>query len=592
MGDAGPLLRPGRQCGRAAFGPHFRPRSGTRRSAGPPSRPRPPAHQHSARHRRGRRRRPALPAARGARSCGGDDRRAVGGGRGPEARPSLRRGGGARTRAFREVPSHHGSDAAGGGQSAAPDGRRVPIDPRQNGCRRLRAAPAARESQPAAASRRLSALWRPMRGRTVHVVGAGVAGLSAAVRLAEAGLEVIVHEAAQAAGGRCRSYADQALGLVIDNGNHLLLSGNHAALDYLDRIGSRDSLSGPGAAVFDFADLRSGERWRLRPNESRVPWWLFDRKRRAPGTALHEYFAPLAMLLRAPATKTVAQAMNCAGPLYERLWRPLLLAGLNTDPKDGSAALAAGLLRETLAAGGRACHPLIAGHGLSHSFVDPALAFLAARGATIRFGERVLEVRFIGSRAVALDFESGALTLGDDAAAVIAVPPWIARELLPDLETPDTFRAIVNAHFHVIPPIGQPAILGVVNGLIEWLFAYPERLSVTISNADRLIDRPREQLAAEIWREAATLSSLPSELPPWRIVKEKRATFAATPAENAKRPPSRTRWDNIVLAGDWTQTGLPATIEGAVRSGYKAASIIVGMRASAPQARIAAGVSR
>ncbi len=88
-------------------------------------------------------------------------------------------------------------------------------------------------------------------------------------------------------------------------------------------------------------------------------------------------------------------------------------------------------------------------------FVDPALAFLAARGATIRFGERVLEVGFMGSRAVALDFESGALTLGDDAAAVIAVPPWIARELLPGLETPDTFRAIVNAHFHVPPRLAS-----------------------------------------------------------------------------------------------------------------------------------------
>ncbi len=245
-----------------------------------------------------------------------------------------------------------------------------------------------------------------MRGRTVHVVGAGVAGLSAAIRLAEAGLEVIVHEAAQAAGGRCRSYADQALDLTIDNGNHLLLSGNHAALDYLGRIGSLGGLSGPGAAVFDFADLKSGERWRLRLNEGRVPWWLFDRKRRAPGTALREYFAPLAMLIRAPASETVAQAMSCAGPLYERLWRPLLLAGLNTDPTEGSAALAVGLLRETLGAGGRACHPLIAGRGLSRSFIDPALAFLVARGATIRFGERVLEIRFIGSRAVALEFES------------------------------------------------------------------------------------------------------------------------------------------------------------------------------------------
>jgi hydroxysqualene dehydroxylase len=424
-----------------------------------------------------------------------------------------------------------------------------------------------------------------MNRRTVHVVGAGVAGLSAAIRLAEAGLGVIVHDAAQAAGGRCRSYSDQALGLVIDNGNHLLLSGNHAALDYLDRIGSRDRLTGPGAAVFDFADLKNGERWRLRLNEGRVPWWLFDRKRRAPGTALREYFAPLAMLVRASTTQTVAQAMSCAGPLYERLWRPLLLAGLNTDPLEGSAALAAGLMRETLGAGGRACHPLIAGRGLSRAFIDPALAFLLARNGAIRLGDRLREIRFAGGRAIALEFESRSVTLAGDAAAVIAVPPLAARELLPDLETPDEFRAIVNAHFRVEPPPGQPAILGVVNGMSEWLFAYPDRLSATISNADRLIDRPRDELAAWIWREAAALSGLPAELPPWRIVKEKRATFAATPAQNAKRPPARTRWENVALAGDWIQTGLPATLEGAVRSGYKAASIIVELGAVAPKPR-------
>ena len=427
--------------------------------------------------------------------------------------------------------------------------------------------------------------------RMVHVVGAGVAGLSAAVRLAEAGLEVIVHEAAQAAGGRCRSYPDQALGLIIDNGNHLLLSGNHVALDYLGRIGSLDSLGGPNAAKFDFADLQSGERWRLIINEGRLPWWLLDRKRRAPGTSLREYFAPLPMLLRAPASKTVAQAMKCAGPLYERLWRPLLLAGLNTDPPEGSAALASGLMRETLGAGGRACHPLIAARGLSRTFVDPALAYLAARNGRIRFGDRLREIRFAGSRAVALEFENRSVKLAGDAAVVVAVPPLAARELVPGLETPDEFRAIVNAHYRIDPPPGQPAILGVVNGFIEWLFAYPDRLSVTISNADRLIDRPRDELAAWIWREAAALSGLPAELPPWRIVKEKRATFASTPAQNAKRPPAQTRWENLALAGDWIQTGLPATIEGAIRSGYKAASIFIEPGAVAPKPRRAPSLS-
>ena len=168
---------------------------------------------------------------------------------------------------------------------------------------------------------------------------------------------------------------------------------------------------------------------------------------------------------------------------------------------------------------------------------------------------------------------------------ILGVPPWIAKDLLPDLTTPDEFRGILNVHFQIAPPRGQPAILGVVNAEIEWLFAFPDRLSVTISNADRLIDRPRDELAAEIWREAAALTGLPADLPPWQIVKEKRATFAATPAQNAKRPDSRTRWANVVLAGDWIQTGLPATIEGAVRSGYKAASI-VRSGANAPRRRL------
>jgi hydroxysqualene dehydroxylase len=430
-----------------------------------------------------------------------------------------------------------------------------------------------------------------MTDRVVHVIGAGIAGLSAAVRLVDAGVSVVVHEAARAAGGRCRSYFDQTLDLVIDNGNHLLLSGNHAALDYLGRIGSLDKLHGPRSAIFEFADVRSGERWRLRPNEGRIPWWLLDRKRRAPGSRLNEYFAPLGMLT-APSTATVADAMSCTGPLYERLWRPVLLAALNTDPREGSAALAAAILRETLAAGGRACRPLIASEGLSPTFIDPALAFLRMRDATVRFGERLHAIRFENARAAELEFEAGPKALAGDDAMVIAVPPRTAQDLLPGLEAPDEFRGIVNAHFRIAPPRDQPPILGVVNGLTEWLFAYPGHLSTTISAADRLIDRPREELAAEIWREAANLTGLPQDLPPWQLVKEKRATFAATPAQNARRPPSRTRWNNVALAGDWTQTGLPATIEGAVRSGYKAASIIVEMRASAPQVRIAAGVSR
>ena len=157
---------------------------------------------------------------------------------------------------------------------------------------------------------------------------------------------------------------------------------------------------------------------------------------------------------------------------------------------------------------------------------------------------------------------------------ILAVPPVVAAELVPGLETPSQFRAIVNAHFRLEPPAGLAPIIGVVNGTIEWLFAFPDRLSVTVSAADRLLDVPRERLAQDIWREVATVAGLPPALPPWQIVRERRATFAATPGEDAKRPAATTAWSNLVLAGDWTDTGLPATIEGAIRSGNRAADLV------------------
>jgi protoporphyrinogen oxidase len=116
--------------------------------------------------------------------------------------------------------------------------------------------------------------------RSVHVVGAGLAGLAAAIRLAQRGTQVVLHEAAGQAGGRCRSYRDPALDMMIDNGNHLLLSGNHAALAYLRSIGSEDRLAGPERAEFAFFDLASGEQWMLRINAGRLPWWIFAAKRR------------------------------------------------------------------------------------------------------------------------------------------------------------------------------------------------------------------------------------------------------------------------------------------------------------------------
>ncbi len=411
----------------------------------------------------------------------------------------------------------------------------------------------------------------------VHVIGAGISGLSAAVRLANAGFRVHVHEATQQAGGRCRSYFDAATGLVIDNGNHLLLSGNRHALAYARSIGTEAGLVGPERAQFPFVDLVTGKRWQLDLGNGRLPLWVFDRVRRVPDTAISDYLA-LSPLVWAAAGKRVGEAIPTSGTLYQRLVQPLLLAALNVDPPEGSAGLAGAIVRETLLAGGRACRPLIAREGLSTVLVEPAIKLLQNRGASVRFGHELREFGMTGGRISELKFGEDTIDLGADDAVVLAVPPRPAAALLPGLKTPSKFRAIVNAHFRIAPPPGQPPILGVVGGLVEWLFAFPNRLSVTISNADRLVDRPREELAHAIWADIRKATGVPAELPPWQIVRERRATFEATPEQNALRPAAVTAYKNLFLAGDWTATGLPATIEGSVRSGDRAADLVQATR--------------
>jgi squalene-associated FAD-dependent desaturase len=409
----------------------------------------------------------------------------------------------------------------------------------------------------------------------VHIIGAGLAGLAAAVQLAKSPAAVVVHEATAHPGGRCRSYFDRTIGLTIDNGNHLVLGGNDAVLGFAGAIGSAAGLVGPETAQFPFFDIATGERWTLRINDG-LPWWVFDAQRRVPGTRLTEYLR-LARLLWVRSDAPVEQVIDCAGALYERLVHPLLLAALNTEPRTGSASLASAVLRETLARGGRACRPLVARDGLGGVFIAPAIKFLKDHNIAVRLGHELRALRFSGDRVSALDFGHEPISLEADDVVILAVPPHVATALLPGLETPQAYRAIVNAHFQMKVASDIPPITGVVNGTVEWLFAFADRLSVTISNADRLIDVPRADLAQTIWRDVCRVLAIAADLPPWQVVRERRATFAATPEDNARRPGARTRWNNLFLAGDWTATGLPATLESAVRSGNRAAEFAAAM---------------
>ena len=411
-----------------------------------------------------------------------------------------------------------------------------------------------------------------MNGR-VHVIGGGLAGLSAALALTAAGRPVTLHEAGPAAGGRCRSYFDREIGLTIDNGNHLLLSGNRAAFAYLDEIGATGTLGGPDRPLFPFMALDTGQRWLLRPSSGRLPWWILSSQRRVPGTRAIDYLA-LLRLRTDRDERTVADSLP-PNQLYRRLIEPLAIAALNTHPSKGLARLLGAVVRETLLQGGAACLPRFPRETLAQSLIEPAVSILSARGAELRFARRVTALDVLAGRISTLRTPEGSVPLGPNDGLVLAVPPWIATNLLPQLTAPAEFEAILNIHFRIQADPGPAGFIGLVGGTAEWVFVKPDHVSVTISAANRLVDRSADAIAAAVWPDVRSALRLTEPMPPYRVVKERRATFAATAEQDRRRPGPRTPIANLMLAGDWTDTGLPATIEGAIRSGRRAAELLL-----------------
>jgi squalene-associated FAD-dependent desaturase len=416
----------------------------------------------------------------------------------------------------------------------------------------------------------------PLKSR-VHIIGAGLAGLAAAVRVAEAGVAVTLYEAAPRAGGRCRSYHDPQLGCVIDNGNHLMLSGNHAIMAYLKSIGAADRLAGPRNAAFPFVDAATGARWSLRPGPGVIPWWLFDPARRVPQTSVWQYLS-VARVMRANDRETMSACVGDSGNLYRNFWEPLTVAVLNTAPGEAAAGLMRPVLRETFLKGAEACRPLVARDSLAAALVDPAVETLTTAGAAIRFGTRIKTVIESG-RVATLDADGETIPLADADKVILAVPPWVAETVLPGLKVPPPGEPIVNVHYRLpraVVSAGDVRIVGVVGGVAQWVFARGDIASVTISAAADMNDTPADDIARRCWPDVALaleLGDMP--LPVARVVKERRATFAQTPDALSLRPGCRTTTANLFLAGDWTATGLPATIEGAVRSGFTAAADVL-----------------
>lgn len=416
-----------------------------------------------------------------------------------------------------------------------------------------------------------------MKGR-VHVIGAGLAGLSAAVRLSKAGASVTVHETAKHAGGRCRSFHDPSLETTIDNGTHLLLSGNREVFDFLQLTGGHMQMVEADRTGLDFLDVSSGQNWCVDLGVGQgtlsLLKWLFDKHRQPPGLKPFGFLKDV-YALKHGRGKTVAACVDTDSELYRTFWQPITLAVLNAAPGEAAAELIWAVLRETVIKGGAYAKPMYAPLGLGTALVDPALQMLQDAGAEVHFQRRITALDIEGDRVSSVSFAHAAEVLGEHDAVILAVPHHRVAGLVAGIEAPTGSRAILNVHYQIRKSVKHPRMMGLIGGHAEWMFQRANIASVTISGADAWMEKDAALIAQSVWPEIAGALDESIVVPPYRVIKERRATFVASPQELHKRPGTKTQCANLYLAGDWTDTGLPATLEGAVKSGRMAAQSVL-----------------
>lgn len=437
---------------------------------------------------------------------------------------------------------------------------------------------------------------------SVLVVGGGFAGLAAALRLADRGISVRLVEKRPILGGRAYSVEGRDGGHAVDNGQHLLMGCYARALSFLDRIGAtpdlemqprlRVALAHPvrGIATFASAPLPSPFHLSLGVMQySHLS--LAERARMLVGAT--------AFVLRCRRGRdgrlgelTVAEALTRLGQREMAracFWNPLAIAVLNELPERASAALFAEVLRRVFFARSAASRIIFPRIGLSNLYAKSAARAIDQAGGTVETRRVARELVLRGERIDRLSFHDGSAL--EASAYVLAVPPPALVELLPEearhqFPFAETVRLrsspIVSVHLWFAERIPTPRMIGFLEGPIHWLFTPPMQpekgryVTLVSSGAHDLVERDPDEIVRialfELSRYLPAMASL--HLADSLVTKERAATFATTPAEQKDRPGTCTPIRNLFLAGDWTDTGLPATIESAVESGERAATAV------------------
>ncbi len=437
--------------------------------------------------------------------------------------------------------------------------------------------------------------------KEVLVIGGGFAGLSAAVELADHGVGVTVIERRRILGGRAYSVEDSATGELIDNGQHALLGAFHETRRFLKRLGTDGKVKFQDRFRLVLAEPGGG-RITLDCPALPPPLHLAAGVLLGVGLSMADRFhllrAGLAISLSSSvaADLTVSKWMDSLHQpesLRRRWWYPLSVSATNEQPARASADLFLRVLKRAFYGTPRDSSFGIMTVGLGELYTEQSRRFIESHGGEVRLNTAASRLVFAGRRLDGVELRNGERVR--PALVISAVPHDALARMLPEilLGPGSPFEGLahlglspmVSIHLWFERPVIEEEFIGLVDSPIQWVFnksrlwlkggAQTGALACITSGAYDLIDRPREELVALAEKELGRYfpEARKARLVHSRLIKERGATYSCTPEAERWRPEPRTSYENFFLAGDWTRTGLPATIEGAVGSGRRCAEM-------------------
>ncbi len=418
------------------------------------------------------------------------------------------------------------------------------------------------------------------------VIGSGFAGLSAAVHLSSKGKTVQVLEASNKTGGRAYSLKDKSTGTIIDNGQHIMMGCYNETLRFLRMIGAENNLITQNKLEVNFL-LPHFHKVKFKADSRLYPLNLVSGLLRYKALSPLNRFRMLKFFFKLPLASDRdlsrmsvydwLEQENQNEDIRKAFWEILAAGALNTSINKASAKVFCDILKEIFFKGNKASTIILPGEGLTETYCNNAVKFIKERGGSMLTGEQVNKLVVENNRLKAVLTNRRAVK---EFKAVLSSVPYysLKRILAADKLPPDpgfTYSSILTVHIWLKENKLEKTFYGLLGSDIHWIFNHGTHLTLVRSDADELMDKSKEEVFELVKSELYKFCFIEEDdIADYRIIKEKRATFIPSNEILINRPGPSTSVKGLVIAGDWTNTGLPSTIESAVKSGRLAAEVL------------------